>query len=254
MDSKCFKTRHCKNCVRATCSKYLNELNYVKILDAGAQGIALLATNSKKKEVVVKFSVVNESGATLGLNNNNNVVCSRVFLNIPGMKTLTRKFANITDSFARTDSQFMEEANVSQKMSDYKIGPHVYHIGLCKDGLDTKLGTYSIGFIVMEKMDETMDSAIEKYKKGEMTLKHMRTIIKKLRELQRNPNSLKIAHQDLHLFNLMLKEKNRKIDVKIIDFGLVTESGQESLVYEIEEVVNFIKRIVYQKEKILILN
>lgn len=100
------------------------------------------------------------------------------------------------------------EFNLSKTIGKDNIGPKTYHLYFAYDSHQNNI----CSIMIMEYLDgETL--ANYKKKVTDEIKKQLSTQIKKLHKLN-------IIHQDLHMNNIMIVNKNKKIYVYIIDLGV----------------------------------
>lgn len=104
----------------------------------------------------------------------------------------------------------INEYKLSKKIGEHSIGPKIYEILFIYDNINSKF----INLIVMEYIKgEELSDYESKHKLKDNEMKKLQNKIDKLHKLN-------IYHKDLHKGNIMVVKKNKKIDFKIVDFGL----------------------------------
>ena len=126
-----------------------------------------------------------------------------------------------------TESDFIKnrinEYKLSKKIGEHSIGPKIYETLFIYDNINGKF----INLIVMEYIKGKELSDYEsKHKLKDNEMKKLQNKIDKLHKLN-------IYHKDLHKGNIMVVKKNKKIDFKIVDFGLA--QNKKNMIKELEQ-------------------
>jgi serine/threonine protein kinase len=257
MSTTCFfdKKTKCKHCINKTC-KIFKKLTFGKILGQGIQGVVVEAKyNKDKKWKALKIEILNQKPITT--TSQGNVFCPNVLYKIPGVKWLvkqTLEYTNRYHKYISTPVKFKNESKITTQVGKIGIGPKVYEYGICKNGMETDFGTYSIGYILMEKQEITLSSflktnfPLKKVKFDKIKISNnfiiLYNIFKKMRKMSRNKS--KFVHTDLHTSNVMLTLKPFK--VSFIDWGLgfISEKKSFALAFDVEVIIQEVKNHILE--------
>jgi hypothetical protein len=226
MKPKCFNVpdKGCQNCISVSCLKdfkFLKNLDFVKAIGSGLQGIVVLVCDQDKsctEKKAVKISILNSPQITT-ITSDVPTSCSDIkqkMLPPNTMKRLTEKFVKSVNSLEiRTFENFQKEVDASVLASEIGIGPVVYETGVCRSAM--KAGVYEkfdIGIIVMEFLETTLYDFFRKYPEDFI----LKFFIFRLEILCHVKKAYKhgMYHEDLHLNNMMIDERGR---IRIIDWG-----------------------------------
>ena len=132
-----------------------------------------------------------------------------------------------------TVGDFNKEVKYAVMASELDIGPKVYSSWIC-DNVEsplheqlTKKKEIKMGFILMEKMQYTLNEYIYKFRK--LFKKNIGTILIMYKNLVEKMLNGNILNMDLNLNNIMLdiNDENIPIKLRIIDWGFSRPLKQE---------------------------
>jgi hypothetical protein len=231
---------NCQLCITSQCwNKHplLKKYTLGKYLSEGATGFVTLMDkiptnkiNNLPSQVVVKIIPLGPIDLSDIL-----YMCKKFWGRVPVLNRKLAKIHNGEGDYTTSVPQFRKEAVRTRKAADLGIGPEVFDTFVCKNGLQTKSGKYTVGFIVMEKLDFTLAQIMKRLPSDPYFQSHYDQAGKQLVNLAKSCDLSGLVHPDLHSDNVMGKYVNREdksiIKFFIIDWGLFKKfknvEGQE---------------------------
>lgn len=247
--TQCFKSGPCTNCILAECS-LLKDLVFHDFIAEGVQGSVVAATY-KKKQVAVKIELLNAYPVTM--TRRKKLTCDSFWAKIPLFARLIATILRITNTQQIYDpittAQFNQELKTAQSLGDLKVGPVVFDGGICLKNLQTQVGTFDVGLIIMEQYDMTLWEFL-KDELGSMVdqstfrqrIPTWHKIVRDLRKMTKK--DIGISHGDLHFSNILVKKSRQGLKVAVIDFGFSNANDPDVFYAEIERVIDEMKNVL----------
>ena len=212
------------------CVQQYENLNINKKLGEGSHGVVYNAHVNKSDKSLLSGSAINKSDKSLlsgsAINKSDKYVLKAVPLNviIPSKYCDLKVKQGLLKCREVSDEEFDDEVKYSIIVSKANVGPKVYKSWKCDNVKSQahlelfKMKEIKMGFILMEKMEYTLDTYYNNKKLVKKNDKILKEMYKDLITIMLKNN---ISHKDLPFENIMINiDKNKDpIKMRIIDWN-----------------------------------